>query len=231
MFFPTRLLGATLLRRYKRFLADVRLRNGRIVTVHCANSGSMLGCQDPGSDVYVSRQPGRHRRLAYTWEMVRVGDTWVGINTLHPNRLVFEAVESGAIKELRGYERLRREVWVSQSSRLDFCLENAGQHCFVEVKSVTLAFRGVAAFPDSVTARGTKHLKELIRCRRRGQRAVLLFVIQRGDCAVMRPADEIDGEYGKWLRRAVKEGVELLPYGARVTPRAITLTRRLTVRL
>ena len=231
MRFPSPLIYGTLIQRYKRFLADVELADGTTVIAHCTNTGNMTGCNTPGSAVYVSRCDNQRRRLSYTWEMVRVNDSWVGINTFHPNRLVVEGIEAGVLRELQGYESVRREVCTRQGTRLDVCLEGMGRFCFVEVKNVTLAIDGTAAFPDAVTARGKKHLKELIRLKRQGHRAVLLFVIQRQDCNDFRTADEIDPEYGRWLRRALKAGVEVLPYQASVTPQEIVLTTRLESKL
>jgi sugar fermentation stimulation protein A len=231
MRFSTRLIRGTLVQRYKRFLADVRLADGQIVTAHCTNTGSMMGCKEPGSAVYISRSDKQSRKLAYTWEMLQINRAWVGINTMHPNRLVSEAVEGGIIPELLGYHSIRREVVTRPGTRLDLCLEGRDGLCFVEVKNVTLAVDGVAAFPDAVSERGTKHLKELIRLRRKGHRAAVFFVIQRQDCHSFRPADEIDSEYGRWLRRAIKAGVEALPYRAKVTPKEIFLTQRIETRL
>ena len=231
MRFPSRLIRGTLVQRYQRFLADVRLPSGEIVTAHCTNTGSMIGCKEPGSVVYISRSDKKGRRLLYTWEIVEVGRTWVGINTMHPNRLVAEAIASGAIPELQGYDNVRREVVTRQGTRLDLCLEGSSGFCFVEVKNVTLAVDGAAAFPDAVSERGTKHLKELMWLRREGHRGAVVFVIQRTDCRIFRPADEIDSEYGRWLRRAIKAGVEALPYVAYVTPKEIVLTERLPIRL
>ncbi|HEY7714159.1 MAG TPA: DNA/RNA nuclease SfsA [Candidatus Binatia bacterium] len=231
MRFSSRLIRGTLVQRYKRFLADVRLDSGEIVTAHCTNTGSMLGCQDPGSTVYLSRSPNKGRKLAFTWEMIQVERTWVGINTLHPNRLVAEAIAAGGIAELRGYTTIRREVRVSAHSRLDLCLERNNGCCFVEVKNVTVSFAGAAAFPDAVSERATKHLRELIRLKRRGHRAAVVFVVQRDDCEYFRPADEIDPEYGRWLRLAVKAGVEALPYHAHVSPQAIFITHRLPAKI
>ena len=231
MRFKSRLIRGTLIQRYKRFLADVRLANGEVVTAHCTNTGSMLGCKQPGSAVYLSRADSVHRKLPYTWELIEADGTWVGINTMHPNKLVPESIESGVIDELRGYPTVRREVKVSAHTRLDVCLEAKRGACFVEVKNVTLALDRTAAFPDAVSERGTKHLKELMRLRRRGYRAAIVFVIQRADCDCFRPADEIDQEYGRWLRRAMKAGVEVLPYRARVTPREIVLTDRIDIRI
>ena len=231
MRFKSRLIRGTLIQRYKRFLADVRLGNEEVVTVHCTNTGSMMGCKEPGSKVYISRSNNLNRKLLYTWELVQTDSTWVGINTLHPNKLVPEAVESGVITELSGYRSIRREVKVSAHTRLDLCLEGPNGNCFVEVKNVTLATSGTAAFPDAVSERGTKHLKELMRLKRQGHRAAIVFVIQRGDCNSFRPADEIDSEYGRWLRKAVKAGVEALPYRAKVTSREIVLTNRIATTL
>ncbi len=231
MRFESTLIRGILIQRYKRFLADIRLADGEIVTVHCTNTGSMLGCKAPGSDVLVSRAANLNRKLAYTWEMIRVDRNWVGINTMHPNRLVAEAIEAGKIAELRGYDVVRREVKVSAHSRLDLCLEGHTGICYVEVKNVTVSFDGAAAFPDAVSERATRHLKELIRLKRAGHRAVVFFVVQRGDCSYFRPADEVDPEYGRWLRRAVNAGVEALPYVAKVTPREISLTVPLQIKL
>ena len=231
MRFQSQLIRGTLIKRYKRFLADIRLTNGEIVTAHCTNTGSMKGCKEPGSAVYLSRASNLKRKLAYTWELIKVNRTWVGINTMHPNRLVAEGIETGTIRELQGYENVRREVNVGAHTRLDFCLEGGNGTCFVEVKNVTLNLGGAAAFPDAVSERGTKHLKALMRLKRKGHRAAVIFVVQRQDCKVFRPADEIDREYGRWLRRAVKAGVEALPYRAKVTPKEINLTERIATKL
>jgi sugar fermentation stimulation protein A len=227
MRFESRLIRGTLIRRYKRFLVDVRLANGEIVIAHCTNTGSMMGCKESGSSVYLSRSANPNRKLAYTWELIRVNKIWVGINTLNPNRLVAQAIEAGIIQELRGFDTIRREVITRPGTRLDLCLEGSNGSCFVEVKNVSLAIDGAAAFPDAVSERGTKHLKELMRLKRKGHRAAVVFVIQRGDCDYFRPADEIDAEYGRWLRRAIKAGVEALPYRAKVTSREIILSERM----
>lgn len=231
MIFESELVRGTLLRRYQRFFADVRLDSGEVITAHCTNTGSMMGCKEPGSAVYVSRSANGNRKLAFTWELIRSRRAWVGINTMHPNRLVAEAIQSGVIKELRGYPTVRREVKVGAHSRLDLCLEGGNGCCFVEVKNVTLVIGRAAAFPDAVSERATKHLKELMRLRRQGHNAAVVFVIQRSDCDYFRPADEIDPEYGRWLRRAAKAGVQVLPYIARVTPKEIVLTRRIAAKL
>ena len=231
MRFSSKLIRGILIQRYQRFLADVRLPSGEIVTVHCTNTGSMMGCKEPGSVVRISRSDKKGRRLLYTWEIIEVGRTWVGINTMLPNRLVAEAIANGAIPELKGYDNIRREVVTRQGTRLDLCLEGSNGSCFVEVKNVTLAVDGAAAFPDAVSERGTKHLKELMWLRRKGHRTAVVFVIQRNDCTVFQPADKIDAVYGRWLRRAVKAGVEILPYVAYVTPKEIVIKERLPIRL
>ncbi len=224
---PTPLIEGTLLRRYQRFLADIRLNDGTVVTAHCPNSGSMVGCAVPGSRVLLSATTNLARKCHYTWELVRVGKIWVGINTLVANRLVAEAVQQGWLPELACYQELRREVRFGEHTRFDFLLQNGPQRCFVEVKNVTLVHDGVAYFPDAVTIRGRKHLQELSTARAKGHRAVVLFVVQRADARVVRPADHIDPEYGEALRRAVAEGVECIAYRARVTRRGVTLAQRL----
>ena len=230
MRFHPELLPGTLLRRYKRFLADVALDDGRRVTVHCANPGSMLNVAVQGRPVLLSDSENAARKLRYTWEMIHLGRSWVGVNTALPNALVAEAVRKGRIAELKGYEDLRREVPYGKSSRIDMLLSSRRrQNCYVEVKSVTMAEDGMAAFPDSVTERGQKHLEELMRVRRNRQRAVLLFWVFRRDCDAVRPADEIDPVYGKLLRKAAGRGVQILAYDANVTRRGVTARRRLPV--
>lgn len=226
------LIPGRLIKRYKRFLADVALEDGSLVTAHCPNSGSMLGCNLPGSPVMLSLSPNPNRKLAYTWELVQVDGFWVGLNTMLPNRLAEEAILDGTIVELQGYQNLRREVpYGSERSRIDILLEGDQGRCFVEVKNVTLVERGLALFPDAVTERGQKHLRELMEVVRNGGRGVILFTVQRGDGAAVAPADGIDPVYGRLLREAVKKGVEALAYRALVRPEDIRLTERLAVRL
>lgn len=224
---PTPLIEGALLRRYQRFLADIRLRDGTVVTAHCPNSGSMVGCAVPGSRVLLSTIADSRRKCHYTWQLVRVGRTWVGINTLVANRLVAEAVQLGRLPELAGYQELKREVRFGEHTRFDFLLRDGPHLCYVEVKNVTLVQNAVAYFPDAVTTRGRKHLRELATARAEGHRAVVLFVVQRADACMLRPADHIDPEYGDALRRAAAEGVECIAYRARVTRRQIALVKRL----
>jgi sugar fermentation stimulation protein A len=231
MNFPFPLIPGTLIQRYKRFLADVRLDSGEIVTAHCANTGSMTGCNIPGSPVLLSASDRPGRKYPFTWELVHVDGGWVGINTAYPNRLVEEAVHAGTVAELQGYASLRREVPYGGNSRIDLLLEGSSGCCYVEVKNVTLVEGGRALFPDAVTLRGQKHLRELEEVVRNGSRGIIFFVVQRGDADVVAPADCIDPHYGELLRRAVSFGVEALAYRALVTPETIVIKERLQVYL
>lgn len=223
------LFPGTLVKRYKRFLADIVLEDGTSVTVHCPNSGSMKGCANPGSRVYISRSSNPGRKFPYTWELVESDGFWAGINTGLPNRLVQEAIENETVVELQGYAAIRPEVPYGEHSRIDLLLESPGQRCFVEIKNVTLVENGRALFPDAVTTRGQKHLNELMRVVREGDRGVIFFTVQRGDGTSVSPADAIDPEYGRLLRQALKNGVEAIAYRALVTPLDILLTERLPV--
>lgn len=223
------LIAGTLVRRYKRFLADVILEDGTGVTAHCPNSGSMKGCATPGSRVFLSRSQNAGRTYPLTWELVESNGFWAGINTSLPNRLVREAIEDGTIGELQGYDRIRTEVPYGQRSRIDLLLEGAAGRCYVEVKNVTLVEGRRALFPDAVTTRGQKHLNELMRVVREGDRGVIFFTVQRGDGESVSPADAIDPEYGRLLRLALQSGVEALAYRAEISPEEIRLTEALPV--
>jgi len=223
------LIAGRLIKRYKRFLADVLLEDGSVVTVHCPNSGSMKGCAAPDSAVYLSRSATVGRKYPLTWELVQADGFWAGINTGLPNRLTREAIEDGTVSELQGYDTIRPEVPYGEHSRIDLLLEGPSGRCFVEVKNVTLVENGRALFPDSVTTRGQKHLQELMRVVREGDRGVIFFTVQRGDGDAVSPADLIDPEYGRLLRMAMANGVEALAYRADVTPDEIRLTERLPV--
>lgn len=223
------LTAGTLIRRYKRFLADVLLEDGSSVTVHCPNSGSMKGCAVPGSRVFLSKSDNPGRKYPHTWELVESDGFWAGINTGLPNKLVHEAIVDGTIVELQGYDRIRPEVPYGEQSRIDLLLEGCPGRCFVEVKNVTLVEEGRALFPDAVTTRGQKHLNELMRVVAEGDRGVIFFTVQRGDGDAVSPADLIDPQYGLLLRLALEKGVEALAYRAEVTPAEIRLTERLPV--
>ena len=232
MQFPDPLLRATLIKRYKRFLSDHRLEDGSIVTAHCANPGAMLGLTTPGAETWLSPARNPERKLRYTWEMLRVAPGrrgLVGINTSLPNDIVAEAISAGQVPELDGYAGIRREVRYGENSRIDLLLERDGAPpCYVEVKNVHLQRRaGVAEFPDSVTARGAKHLRELAAVARAGGRAVMFYLVQRGDCESFALAGDIDPDYAAGFKETVKSGVEALCYDCQLGEGEIRLARRL----
>ncbi|MCW5725427.1 MAG: DNA/RNA nuclease SfsA [Maricaulaceae bacterium] len=226
---PAPLIPGVLLRRYKRFLADVELADGEQVTAHCANPGSMLGINTPGLKVWLSESADPNRKLKYSWELVQADGTLVGAYPNRANALAEEAVVSGVIAPLAGYERLRREVKYGANSRIDLLLETQGRPpCYVEVKNVHMRRDGdVAEFPDSVTARGTRHLGELSAMVRQGARAVQLYIVQRADCSRFRPAADIDPAYAAALNAAIDAGVEAMAYACAVTTDEIRVTRPL----
>lgn len=231
MLYSRKLVEGRLIRRYKRFLADIQLPDG-VITAACPNTGSLMGCCDAGSRVWLSESESATRKYRHTWELIEVGKVMVGINTALPNALVSEAIVNGTITELSGYASMRREVaFGEERSRVDLLLEGAGREdCYVEVKNVTAAAsKGVALFPDCVSERGAKHLRELMRLKARGLRPVQLYCVQRGDVKEVRPADGIDHEYGRTLREAIAAGVEVLAYRAKVTTREIRLAERIPV--
>jgi sugar fermentation stimulation protein A len=225
-------LTAKLVRRYKRFLADVETPDGSILTVHCPNPGSMLGCSTPGAAVRCSSSDDPRRKLQHTLEMIRCGRSWVGVHPARANQLVERALQVNALSTLTGYAEVKREVAVGGGSRLDFCLRGRrrdGRPAYLEVKSASLAQGRRGRFPDSVTERGRRHVETLARVHRAGARAGLLFVVQRADCDSLEPADDIDPGYGRALREAVQAGVEVWAVGARVTAREIRMERWLPV--
>jgi sugar fermentation stimulation protein A len=229
MRFTAPLIPATLVRRYKRFLADVVLETGEEITVHVANPGAMLGLAEPGSKVLLSKSSNPKRKLAYSWELVAVdfgvGLELVGVNTAHPNALIAEAIAADLIPELAGYTSVRREVKYGKNSRVDLLLEAPGKlACYVEVKNVHLMrTAGLAEFPDAVTARGAKHLGELSAMVAAGHRAVMLFLIQIGSAARFTLARDIDPGYGKAFDRARAVGVEAIARRCVLTSDAIVV--------
>ncbi len=226
------LLPGTLLKRYQRFLADVRLKNDVGVTAHCPNTGSMQGCCESGRTVFLSMHNNPKRKLKYTWELIKMPDSMVGINTLVPNRLVAKAIAAGLIEELSGYENILREVKIGNHSRIDLLLTNEnGNRCFVEIKNCTLVSDGVAYFPDAVTLRGLKHLRELEKRVSTGCRCVMFYFIQRMDAREFSPADHIDALYAKTLREVVKKGVEIVVYDVYIDLKGIRLRNRIPCRL
>jgi len=266
MKFSPPLVPGRLLRRYKRFLADVEISTtGEVITAHTANTGAMTGCCEPGSPVWLSLSSNVKRKYAYTWELVQVengnGGALVGINTMLSNHLVREAIEHGVIHELQGYDNLRGEVkYGHENSRIDLLLTKTGAElrdntdsnafespsiidavCYVEVKNVTLVEQNqagknqgeqkTALFPDAVSKRGSKHLRELTAVVKQGGRAVIFYCVPRNDVFEMKPADAIDAEYGRLLRSAVSAGVEALAYTAELSPGEIVLSKKIPVRL
>lgn len=241
MDFPTPLIPGRLVQRYKRFLADVALEDGTVVTAHCPNPGSMLGLKTPGLPVWLSDHAGKKRKLRYTLELVRLVEgmeagVMVGINTSLPNRLAVEAIRAGQIVELSGYPELRREVPYGRNSRVDIVLSGDDRPpCWVEVKNVHLRrpdgpWPTAAEFPDSVTARGAKHLKDLAERVSLGDRAAMLFIVQRGDCDHFRAAADIDRTYAAGLRAAAEAGVELLCYACTVACDGIAVDNRIPIK-
>ncbi len=229
MRFPP-LVAGRLVSRYKRFFADVALRGGEVVTAHCANPGSMRTCAEPGARVWLSRADNAKRKLAWTWELAEIDGALVSVNTARANQIVAEAIATRSIAELGRYDRIAREVKTG-ASRIDFLLEG-DKRTWVEVKCATMdGGRGAAAFPDSVTDRGARHVGELAKLRSKGDRAVLLFCVARAGVTRVRPADEIDPTYGAALRAAAKRGVEVIAYRASIDRRGIALDRAIPVDL
>jgi sugar fermentation stimulation protein A len=232
MRFPDPLMPGRLVRRYKRFLSDIELEDGEVVIAHCANPGRMLGLDTPGSEVWLSPARNPARKLRYSWELLRVDGGLVGINTAHPNGIVAEAVAAGRIPELAGYFGLRREVRYGKNSRIDLLLEGDRRPpCYVEVKNVHLKRGGFAEFPDSVTARGAKHLAELSDMVAAGHRAVMVYLVQRADCDGFAIAGDIDPGYAAAFARARAAGVEAICYCCKLSTEAITLDAALPLHL
>lgn len=235
MEFSPALQHGRLVRRYKRFLADIELASGEVITIHCPNTGSMLNCMVEGGGVWFSRSDDPKRKLPGTWEIAETPQGRLAcVNTGRANTLVEEALRAGRIEELTGFTELRREVpYGEERSRIDFRLQFAEGPAYVEVKSVTLGFDGTAtaAFPDAVTQRGAKHLRELASLRRQGIRAVQLYCVNLSGVDAVRPAEEIDSRYAEALRAAVFEGVEVLAYGVHIDTGQIYIDRRLPVLL
>ena len=233
MKFHAPLVKGTLVKRYKRFMADVTLEDGSTVTAHCANSGSMLSVNEPGAEVWISPAANPDRKLKWTWELIRIGKTLVGINTALPNAIVAEAIEKGKIPELAGYESLRREVKYGKNSRIDILLEDPEKGlCYVEIKNVTMRRDlkdGPLEFPDGVTSRGAKHLVELADMVAEGHRAVMLYLVQRGDGDRFEIAGDIDPAYAEGLAEARGKGIEVLCYRCKVTSKDIAVSEPVPV--
>ena len=232
MRFASPLIRATLIKRYKRFLADVRFDDGTETTAHVANSGAMLGTAEPGMEVWLSPASNPERKLKWNWELVTIDGHLVGVNTAHPNGIVADAVAAGLIPELAGYASIRREVKYGANSRIDLLLESPQRpKCWVEVKNVHLKRGDWAEFPDAVTARGTKHLVELTHRVAAGERAVMVYLVQRSDCVGFRPAADIDPTYAATLAQATRDGVEAICYTCHLSPDGIELAAPLAMDL
>lgn len=235
MKFPRPLVSGRLIARYKRFLADVELASGAHITASCPNTGSMRGLTEPGSTVWLSENEKPGRKYRHTWEMIETdlgqGPQLVGINTGHPNTIVREAISDGSLAEIQGYCALRREVNYGRNSRIDILLEDPIKGCcYVEVKNVHFMRRpGLAEFPDSGTARGVKHLKELGAMRQTGHRAVMVYLVQRHDATCFGIARDIDPAYDAAFKDAASMGVEMLAYRCRLSPSAITVERPIPI--
>ncbi|MFH2095676.1 MAG: DNA/RNA nuclease SfsA [Bacteroidota bacterium] len=228
--FKNNLVHGHLVKRYKRFLADVRLDNGDIITAHCTNSGSMISCIEEGAEVYLTHHDDPMRKTQYTWEMIKIGGNWVGINTSNPNIIAFNAISGSKIRSLKAYTQVRREITVGDS-RIDIMAENIFEKCYIEVKNVTYREGRYALFPDAVTSRGTKHLNTLMNLKMEGHRAIMLYVIQRSDVEIFAPAKLIDPVYAQTLHAAYNKGVEILPLMMTVTPLGINLKKELPFEL
>ncbi len=220
MKFETKLVHGHLIKRYKRFLSDIKLDNGEIVVAHCTNSGSMKSCIEEGAEVYLTPVNDPKRKTKFTWEMIKINGDWVGINTGNPNKIAFDIVSQGQIEKLKGYTNVKREVKF-QDSRFDVFAENTQEKCFIEVKNVTYKVGDYALFPDAVTTRGKKHLETLVKVKEQGMRAVMLYIIQRTDVSIFAPAKDIDTNYAESLKKAFEKGVEIIPIQVKVSPKKL----------
>jgi sugar fermentation stimulation protein A len=234
MKFTDALIKGKLLKRYKRFLADVELDNGDIVVAHCPNTGAMTGCAEPGFQVWLSRSTNPKRKLGFTWELARTFENeWIGINTNRANALVAEALARSAIPELSSYMKVNSEVkYGRENSRIDFLIsehagELSGQDCYLEVKSVTLMRLNKGYFPDAASLRGQKHLRELTSMVELGHRAVLLYCVQHSGISDVSVAEDIDPNYAVELKRAILAGVEVLCYSTKIDEEKIIINQRL----
>lgn len=219
------LIEGKLLKRYKRFKADVKLRNGHVVTALCPNTGSMASCSEPGRKVYLSRHFRPERKLKYTWEMIEMPTSLVGVNTGIPNKLVMESIIQKKFPQFSDYDLIKPEVKYGSNSRIDILLEKNKNKYFIEIKNCTLMENNVCYFPDAVTLRGLKHLQELQREVHSGNRAFMFYLVQRMDVSTFEPAAHIDPAYAAELNKAYKNGVEILVYDVKINTRSISINR------
>lgn len=236
MKFPEPLIKGRLIKRYKRFLADITLETGEVITAHVANSGRMTGVSAPGSTVWLLPNRSKTAKLPYKWELIEADGTLIGVNTNRPNTLIQEAIEDGMISALQGYNSLRREVKYGQNSRIDILLGDPTDKTqpgliYVEVKNVHMREGEKATFPDAVTARGLKHLQEMTQMVREGHRAVMMYCIQRSDCTSFDTDDPVDPAYGAGLRQAIKDGVEAYAFACDISFTGIQVSHEIPIAL
>ena len=225
MKFTENLISGTLIKRYKRFIVDVKV-NSQIITAHCPNSGSMLGLLDENNKIWISQSNNPKRKLKYTLELIKIKNSLVGINTIFANKIILEALTNKTIKEFSKFENIKIEAVYNDDTRFDFLLNNNSRKVFLEVKNVTLSTKkGVAEFPDSITSRGTKHLIKLIEAKKESYESYILYLIQREDCNQFKIADKIDIEYKKAFIEAKKKGVKILCYNCKLSPQEIKINK------
>ncbi len=233
MHYPSHLISGKLIKRYKRFLADVELDNGQIITAHCANPGAMITLQDQGSKVFLTKVPDNiDRKLRYDWILIEVDNDLVGVHTSLTNKIVYEGLQQGTVQELKHYNAIKPEVkYGLQGSRIDFLLsQEEYPDCYLEVKNVNhMEEKGTALFPDAITSRGTKHLQELMYVVKQGMRAIVLYVVQRNDCNYFAVADNIDNVYSQTVVQAKRAGVEFLCYRCHIDLQSVTLSKKIKI--
>ena len=228
MKFKEKLLQGTLIKRYKRFFVDINYQN-KTITAHCPNSGSMMGLLNKGNSVWFSEASNPERKLKYTLEIVNVDKKLVGINTQLTNKIVLEALNQKKIKNLVKFDHIKTEVKFSDKTRFDFLISNNKEKCFLEVKNVTLVRNNkIAEFPDAITSRGTKHLKELINAKKKGYESCILYLIQREDCKSFKIANDIDQEYKTTFNEALKNGVKMLCYDCKLSYEEIRINNQIS---
>jgi len=227
MKFKERLLQGTLIKRYKRFLVDIKYKN-KIITCHCPNSGSMMGLLDKGNKVWLSESDNPNRKLKYTLEMISVEENLVGINTFLTNKIVLEALNLKKIKNLIQFNNIKTEASFTKNTRFDFLISNSNEKCFLEVKNVTLVRnQKIAEFPDAITSRGTKHLVELVNAKKKGFQSCILYLIQRQDCKVFKIAEDIDRDYKIAFNKAMKADVKILCYDCKISNEEVKLNNQI----
>ena len=227
MKFKERLLQGILIKRYKRFFVDIKYKN-KIITIHCPNTGSMMGLLKKGNKTWFSESNNPKRKLKYTLEIIKVEKSLVGINTLSTNKLVFEALNLKKIKKLSQFNNIKTEVKFSNSTRFDFLISNSKEKCFLEVKNVTLLRnKRIAEFPDAITSRGTKHLSELINAKKKGFQSYILYLIQMQDCNAFKIAEDIDINYKIAFDKAIKAGVKILCYDCKINDEEVKLNNQI----